>query len=793
MNKKVLKTLEYDKIISRLSSMADSDAAKKRIARLTPSSNRNKIISLQAETTAALCRILKDKKPSFTGLKDPRPSLVPLKKGASLNTIELLDICRIFELAKAASDSDTALDGYEDVLSGSFRALVYADDLVREIKRCIISQDEIADDASPGLKSIRHLIRGMDARIKEQLGKTIASSSSMLRDSLVTMRDGRYCLPVKSEYKSSFPGMIHDQSSTGSTFFIEPMAVVTLNNELASLMGKEKEEIEKILYDLSLLTEPHADDIEKDFLLLSGLDLIFARGALSREMRASEPLFQGKFISLKKARHPLIDPKKAVPIDVSLGKDYDLLIITGPNTGGKTVTLKTIGLLTLMGQTGLHIPAAERSHLRVYDEVFADIGDEQSIEQSLSTFSSHMVNIVDILDKANYKSLALFDELGAGTDPIEGAALAISILDHMKKKGINAAATTHYSELKLYALSEKNAMNASCEFDVETLSPTYRLLMGIPGKSNAFAIAGKLGLPTSIIEDADRRIGDEQKGFEDVVSDLEDARAKAEKERDKAVRFRENAEAHVRKLEDKEEKIERSKDKILRRANEEAREILENAKRIADESIRKYNKWMNAPEALRAMEAERGALRDALDKVDDGLMESSSLGHKKQKGKTLKSPDELAIGDIVMVNSMGVQAKVITAPTRGKCYVQIGILRSEVDTDDLTYLETETKQSIREANIVKNRALTAAKAMTIHTEINLIGKTVAEALPELEKYLDDASLAGLKQVRIIHGMGTGALRSAVHDELRRNKSIEQYRLGEPSEGGYGATIAVFKS
>lgn len=791
MNKKVLHTLEYEKIIGLLTAEADSDPGKDKASHLIPSSKRHEIIEWQAQTTAALNRILKDDKPAFQGLRDPRRDLRPLEKGGVLGIGELLNICRLLEIARDSIAADEKLEDYEDVLSGQFRSLVDVPELRAEISRCIIGPDEIADEASSELSSIRRTIRGMDARIREQLNKTIAASSGMLRESLVTVRDGRYCLPVRSEFKSSFPGMIHDQSSTGSTFFIEPMAVVNLNNELTEWFAKEQTEIQKILADLSNLTAPYAAEIEKDFLLLAELDFIFAKASLSKKMRASEPLFQGKFIQIRQGRHPLIPSKNVVPIDISLGKDYDLLVITGPNTGGKTVTLKTVGLLTLMGQAGLHIPANDRSHLRVYDEVFADIGDEQSIEQSLSTFSSHMTNTVSILKKASPRTLVLFDELGAGTDPVEGAALAIAILDHLHRKHITAMATTHYSELKLYALQEDGVENASCEFDVATLSPTYRLLVGIPGKSNAFAISSKLGLSGDIIKEAKRRIGDEEKSFEDVVSGLEESRIEAEREREKAVRFRENAEGYKKKLEDKEEKLEQSRDKILRRANEEAREILEKAKKVADESIRKYNKWMNDPEALKAMEHERGALRDAINEVEEGLA-STGPGNSSRRRKSSKKPEELTIGDIVMVHSMGVKGTISTEPTRGKCYVQIGILRSEVELSDLEYLESETKQAKKEASITQSRNLKMSKAMTVHTEINLIGKTVAEAIPVLEKYIDDASIAHLSQIRIIHGMGTGALRSAVHDHLKRNRAIESFRLGEQGEGGYGATVATLR-
>ncbi|MBO4395315.1 MAG: endonuclease MutS2 [Eubacterium sp.] len=812
MNKKVLKTLEFDKILARLTGEADCDAAKERIRHLKPSSNRNKIIEWQAQTTAALGRILRDDKPRFHGLRDPRPSLLPLKKGSSLGIGELLSICRLLEITRDAIASDKKLSNRadesqknspvphtdntasihngSDVLSGMFASLVDVPELRAEINRCLPGPDEVADDASPELASIRRTIRGMDSRIREQLNKTIAESGSMLRETLVTMRGGRYCLPVRSEYKSSFPGMIHDQSSTGSTFFIEPLSVVNLNNELNGWLAREQTEIERILAGLSNLVEPYADSIENDFLLLADLDFIFAKGNLSKKMHASEPLFQGKYIQIRQGRHPLIDPKQVVPIDVSLGRDYDLLVITGPNTGGKTVTLKTVGLLTLMGQAGLHIPANDRSHLRVYDEVFADIGDEQSIEQSLSTFSSHMTNTVYILKKATDRALVLFDELGAGTDPVEGAALAIAILDHLRSRHVTAMATTHYSELKLYALQEDGVENASCEFDVNTLSPTYRLLVGIPGKSNAFAISSKLGLSGAIIKDAKRRIGDDEKSFEDVVQDLESTRLTAEREREKAVRFRENAESHKKKLEEKEERLNQSRDKILRRANEEAREILDRAKKVADESIRKYNKWMNDPEALRAMEQERSRLRDEINNVDEGLADT---GIKSSKPRTPgKKPEEFNVGDVVMVHSMGVKGTISTTPVRGKCFVQIGILRTEVKIDDLEFIEAGGKQKVSEVKLAHTGSIKSSKAMNVHTEINLIGKTVGEAIPMLEKYLDDAYLAKLSSVRIIHGMGTGALRAAVHDHLKRSPIIEEYRLGEQGEGGYGATVATFK-
>ena len=787
MNKKVLHTLEYFKIIEMLVNEADSPLAKETAGKLLPSSRRNEIIAWQTETSHALMRLLKQGKLSFHGLRDIRPSLLPLEKGGTLGMGELLNICRCLEIAGAAIAYNEKFEDLQDALSGRFAALVDLPDLRREITRCILSPEEMADDASAELKRIRRTIKGANDRIREQLTATINRSGNMLRDNLVTMRNGRYCLPVKQEYKSTFQGMIHDQSSTGSTFFIEPMAIVKLNNELAELAMKEQEEIEKILASLSALTAPYAEDIQRDILLLAELDFIFAKAALSKKMQGSEPLFDKDYIHIKKGRHPLIPKEQVVPIDVTLGKTYDLLIITGPNTGGKTVSLKTVGLFTLMGQAGLHIPAFDRSHLRVYEEVYADIGDEQSIEQSLSTFSSHMVNTISILKRANKKTLVLFDELGAGTDPIEGAALAIAILDHLHNRTVTVMATTHYSELKIYALSTEGVENASCEFDVETLQPTYRLLVGVPGKSNAFAISGKLGLPQEIIDEAGKLVDSDSQSFEDVVTGLEEARVEAEKEREKAKRIRQEAEHFREKMKAKNERIDAAKDKILRRANEEAHTILQKAKDTADESIKKYNKWMQDGGMTKEMEKERAALREALDKT------GSNLTTQATKRKSGSAPDTLAIGDIVMVHSLGVKGTVSTLPnSKGKCFVQMGILRSEVDIKDLELLEQETKAAKKEANITHSRNMKMAKAMTISSEINLIGKTVDEAIALLDKYMDDAYLAKLHQVTIIHGMGTGALRNAVQNYCKRSKLVDTYRMGEYGEGGYGVTVVNFK-
>ena len=662
MNKKVLKTLEYDKIIDMLVEEADSALGKDSARRLRPSSDHGEIVAMQAETSHALTRLFHHGALSFHGLTDIRPSLVPLAKGGTLGAGELLRIGALLEAAKRAVEFDKK-DEETDFLSGRFDGLQTFPEIRREISRCILSEDEISDDASSELKRIRRAMKTTNDKIREQLSVTVNSSGDMLRDNIVTMRNGRYCLPVKQEYKSAFQGMIHDQSSTGSTFFIEPMAIVKLNNDLAELAMKEQEEIERILASISSICAPETEGLERDVILLAELDFIFAKAKLSKKMQGSEPIFDDNYIEIKKGRHPLIPRDRVVPIDVTLGKDYRLLIITGPNTGGKTVSLKTVGLFTLMGQAGLHIPAFDGSHLRVFHEVYADIGDEQSIEQSLSTFSSHMTNTVSILKRADKNTLALFDELGAGTDPVEGAALAISILDNLLQRNVTAMATTHYSELKIYALSTDHVENASCEFDVESLQPTYRLLIGVPGKSNAFAISSKLGISDEIIEKAKSLVDEDSKSFEDVVTGLESTRKELEQERAKAAAYREEIERQKKKLAEKNERIDKAKEKILRRANEEANEILQKAKDMADDSIRKYNKWMDGGKGnVSDMERQRSAIREQLKKTGEKLA-------TKQKGNRPKTaPGKLSIGDLVMVHSMGVKGTVMSLPnTKGKC------------------------------------------------------------------------------------------------------------------------------
>ncbi len=792
MNDKALRTLEYNKIIDKLSALAGTGYGRELCARLLPQEDLKEIKRLQTETTDALSRLLRKGSVSFGGIHDIRPSVMRLKVGSSLGAGELLHISSDLDatLRIKAYGGYTGKEGEEqsaDSLTEYFAGLEPLTPLNNEIKRCIISEEEIADDASPALKSVRRAIKNTNDRIHSEIASIQNSTRSMLQENIITMRNGRYCLPVRAEFKSQFQGMIHDQSSTGSTLFIEPMAVVRLNNELRELSIQEQAEIEKVLAELSNLASEHTDSLEYDFLTLTQLDFIFARAALSKQMKGSEPRFNNnRIINIKKGRHPLIDPKKVVPIDINIGRDFNMLIITGPNTGGKTVTLKTVGLLTLMGQAGLHIPAFDNSELAVFKEVYADIGDEQSIEQSLSTFSSHMTNIVTILQKADEDSLVLFDELGAGTDPTEGAALAMSILSYLHKREIRTLATTHYSELKVYALSTEGVINASCEFNVETLRPTYRLLIGIPGKSNAFAISSKLGLPNYIIEDAKERIGTQDKSFEDLISDLEESRVTIEKEQDEITRYKEEIEQLKKNLAKKNESLDANRERLLKEAKEQAAKVLQEAKEFADESIRKYNRWLQEGGNIKDMEAERGTLRERLSESEASLLKTSP-----KKGK-VASTKNLKIGDSVNVISLGLKGTVSTLPNaKGDLFVQMGILRSLVNIKDLELVDEEVI-SAPNFNKTSSGKIKISKSFTIHPEINLIGKTVDEALSELDKYLDDAYLAHLPQVTVIHGRGTGALKNAVHSHLKKTKYVKTYRVGGFGEGDHGVTIVEFK-
>ena len=786
MNEKALRILEYTKIIDMLSEQAASDMGKELCRKLTPMTDIEAIRKAQRETSDALFRIVKKGGVSFSGLKDVGMSLKRLEIGASLGMSELLALSSMLSTAnrvKTYGRRETD-DDSRDCLDTMFEAIEPLTALNREINRCIISDEEMADDASAKLKDIRRHIRIANDKIHSELNSMVGGQRTYLQDAVVTTRAGRYCIPVKAEYRSQVPGMIHDQSSSGSTLFIEPMAVVKLNNELRELELKELEEINVILASLSEQAAQYIDSLHADLKVLTQLDFIFARANLSKRYNGSEPIMnENGYINIKKGRHPLIDAKKVVPIDVYLGKDFNLLVITGPNTGGKTVTLKTIGLFTLMGQAGLHIPAFDGSELSVFNEVFADIGDEQSIEQSLSTFSSHMTHIVDILGRADYRSLVLFDELCAGTDPTEGAALAIAILSHLHSQGICTMATTHYSELKVYALSTPGVENACCEFDVQSLRPTYRLLIGIPGKSNAFAISGKLGLPDYIIDDARERLTEQDISFEDLLTDLETSKRTIEKEREEISALRKEAEELKSQAKERQEKLDEQRDRILREANEKANAILRDAKEVADETIRKFHKFGKENISAAEMEKERERIRK---KVNDTAAASSL---KSKKPKKEHKPSDFKLGESVKVLSMNLTGTVSSLPdARGNLTVQMGILRSQVNISDLEIIEEPSSYGAKKMNRTSKGKIKMGKSLSVRPEINLLGRTVDEAVAELDKYLDDALLAHLYTVRVVHGKGTGALRKGIHEYLRRQKHVKSYHLAEFGEGDAGVTI-----
>lgn len=792
MNEKVLKTLEYNKIIDLLTEYATSESGRELCRKLKPMTDLEAIDDAQAKTRDALSRIFKKGSLSFSGLHNIGASLKRLEIGGTLGIEELLRIASLLEVAKRAkaySRSDRE-DTKADSLDELFDKVEPLTPLLDEIRRCIISEDEIADDASSTLKNIRRSMKNINDKIRSQMNTMLNNTDTrnLLQDAVVTMRNGRYCLPVKAEAKGQVPGMIHDQSSTGSTIFIEPMAVVKLNNDLKELFLKEQEEIEVILANLSAQVAEYISFLQDDYQVLTELDFIFAKGSLAKSYNGTAPLFNTEHrIRIRKGRHPLLDSHKVVPIDIHLGDDFDLLIVTGPNTGGKTVSIKTVGLFTLMGQAGLHIPANDRSELSIFHEVFADIGDEQSIEQSLSTFSSHMTNIISILDRVDEDSLVLFDELCAGTDPTEGAALAISILTRLHNYGIRTMATTHYSELKVFALSTPGVENACCEFSVETLSPTYRLLIGIPGKSNAFAISGKLGLSEDIITEAKKHLTEQDESFEDLISDLESSRVTIEKERLEVEQYKQEIASLKKKLEQKQERIDSQKEKIIRQANEEAHAILREAKEVADQTIKNFHKYGKATPSMKDMEQERSKLRDKMNNLEKDM----SLKQKNAQTNH-KIPKKLRIGDTVKVLSMNLTGTVHTLPNeKGDLYVQMGILRSLVNIKDLVLVE-ETPVLGNKKKSTGAGKIKMAKSASVSTEINLIGKTTDEAIALLDKYLDDAYIAHMPSVRIVHGKGTGALRNAVHNHLKRLKYIKSYRLGEFGEGDAGVTIAEFK-
>ncbi len=829
MNEKVLKTLEYNKIIELLAGKANSAPGKKLCRELVPSTDLGEIRRNQRQTADALRRLFRFGSTSFGNNKDLGYSIRSLEVGSTLSILELLNIASMLDnVARikaygrqdrndgraggraSGNDRDSDRDRRggspepeeeaRDTLDEYFELLTPLTGLANEIHRCILSEEEIADDASPKLKNIRRSMLQTGDKIHSQLTSMLSGSyRTYLQDAVITMRNNRYCIPIKAEYKGQVNGMIHDQSATGSTYFVEPAAVVELNNKLRELELEEKEEIGRILADLSAQAGAHTEELANDLKLMTLLDFIFAKAELAMDMNATEPLFnEDRFVNIRKGRHPLLDKKKVVPIDIHLGRDFDLLVITGPNTGGKTVSLKTVGLFTLMGQAGLHIPALDRSELSVFTEVYADIGDEQSIEQSLSTFSSHMKSIVHILNHADADSLCLFDELGAGTDPTEGAALAIAVLNYLHDRGIRTMATTHYSELKIYALSTSFVENACCEFNVETLQPTYRLLIGIPGKSNAFAISAKLGLSEEIIDAAREQIGKEDKTFEDVIADLEQSRITIEKEQLEIARHKESIRLLQEQLQQKNDKIDQAKDRILREANEKAREILQEAKELADITIRDFHK-AGAGADIRELEKKRQKVRDKISEKNDHLSVGGSLslnGGLKAPEKKAIDPKKLKKGDAVKIVSMGLTGTVSTLPdAKGALFVQCGIIRTHTNVKDLIYVQEETVTTPklqRSGGGDRSGKMKMSKTMSVSTEINLLGKTVDEALALLDKYLDDAYLAHLPSVRVVHGKGTGALRNAVHGHLKRLKYVKEYRLGEYGEGDSGVTIVTFK-
>ena len=828
MNEKVLKTLEYNKIIELLAGKANSAPGKKLCRELVPSTDLGEIRRSQRQTADALRRLFRFGSTSFGNNKDLGYSIRSLEVGSTLSILELLNIASMLDNvsrikaygrqdrkeSSAGENSDRSGNGRNgsnggsaeseeesrDTLDEYFELLTPLTGLANEIHRCILSEEEIADDASPKLKNIRRSMLQTGDKIHSQLTSMLTGSyRTYLQDAVITMRNNRYCIPIKAEYKGQVNGMVHDQSATGSTYFVEPAAVVELNNKLRELELEEKEEIGRILADLSAQAGAHTEELADDLKIMTLLDFIFAKAELAMDMNATEPVFNDdRSINIRKGRHPLLDKKKVVPIDIHLGRDFDLLVITGPNTGGKTVSLKTVGLFTLMGQAGLHIPALDRSELSIFTEVYADIGDEQSIEQSLSTFSSHMKSIVHILNHADADSLCLFDELGAGTDPTEGAALAIAVLNYLHDRGIRTMATTHYSELKIYALSTSFVENACCEFNVETLQPTYRLLIGIPGKSNAFAISAKLGLSEEIINAAREQIGKEDKTFEDVIADLEQSRITIEKEQLEIARHKESIRLLQEQLQQKNDKIDQAKDRILREANEKAREILQEAKEVADETIRDFHK-AGAGADIRELEKKRQKVRDKISEKNDHLSVGGSLslnGGLKAPEKKAIDPKKLKKGDAVKIVSMGLTGTVSTLPdAKGALFVQCGIIRTHTNVKDLIYVQEETVTTPRlqrSGGGDRSGKMKMSKTMSISTEINLLGKTVDEALALLDKYLDDAYLAHLPSVRVVHGKGTGALRNAVHGHLKRLKYVKEYRLGEYGEGDSGVTIVTFK-
>lgn len=791
MNQKTLTKLEYDKIRDLLVDQASSEAGKNRCRSLKPMIDLEEINIAQEQTAAAFSRIVKKGRLSFSGCHSVEDSMMRLEVGGALSIAELLRICKLCEVANRAKSygKHDTVDELADCLDRYFEQLSPLTPLSNEIRRCIIDENEISDDASSTLRQIRRSMSQINDKVHSTLnGLVNGSLRSYLQDPIITMRGDRYCIPVKAEYRSQVNGLIHDQSATGSTLFIEPMAVVKLNNDLKELYAKEQEEIQVILARLSVDVAEHIDEIRTNYQVLSELDFIFAKGSLALSMNATKPIFNTNgYIHIREGRHPLLDKKKVVPITISLGGEFDLLIVTGPNTGGKTVSLKTVGLFTLMGQAGLHIPALDRSELAVFESVYADIGDEQSIEQSLSTFSSHMTNIVSFLQEVDERSLVLFDELGAGTDPTEGAALAIAILSHLHDRGIRTMATTHYSELKVFALSTPGVENACCEFDVDTLRPTYHLLIGVPGKSNAFAISSKLGLPDYIIESAKGHLSEQDESFEDLLTDLETSRRTIEKEQAEIATYKREIEKLKCELRQKQERLDKRSERIINEANEKANAILREAKEFADETMKNFRKFGKESVSAAEMEKERERLRQKIAKTQTRVKLESKKPIKQHK------PSDFRLGESVKVHSLNLTGTVSSLPdAKGNLYVQMGILRSQIHISDLSIIEEPKTMTEIQRQRTSSGKMKMSKSMHTSPELNLLGKTVDEAIAELDKYLDDAYLSHISPVRIVHGKGTGALRAGVHNYLKRQKHVKSYRLGEFGEGDAGVTIVEFK-
>ena len=784
MNNKVFQILEFNKIIEKLTAYASCEPGVRLCSKLRPDIDFHTIVQNQEETAAAVNRLRLFGNLTFPSVSDIGESLKSLAVDSSLSLNELYKIKILLEVVEKAYSYKEKADNenYSDSLSEYFEELSPVKDLKKELDRCIVSEDQVADSASSNLSKLRRQLKNIESRLHTELNNILQAHREYMMDAIITQRNGSYCLPIKSEYKNRVQGIIHDQSSTGSTVFIEPIAIVRMNNEIKEIEIAEALEIEKILFDLSKNTAAYTYELDINNKLVAKLDFIYAKARLANQMKASKPLFnEDSVIELKEARHPLLDPKQVVPVNISLGSGYKLLIITGPNTGGKTVLMKTVGLLTVMGQSGLHIPAFDGSRLSVYKNVFADIGDEQSIEQNLSTFSAHMKNIIYILKAADDKSLCLFDELGAGTDPTEGAALAIAVLDELKRRGSSIMASTHYSELKVYALNTEGVENASCEFDVETLRPTYRILIGVPGKSNAFAISQKLGLPMDIISEARKHISSDAISFEDLITKLETDRIALEKSR-LEIEKKEREISSLKSSYDKSlEKINSQKEKLLEKARQEAQSILEEAKETADSTIRNINKiasGLGAP-----LEKERDRLRNS-------IKENESKNKKNiVKSSPAKKVESVNIGDSVFIHSLNLKGTVSTLPNdKGILTVQTGIISSKVNIKDLELLDEKNDNTLKRTATRRSQGL---KSLHISPEVNLIGMNVDEACSVLDKYLDDALLAHLEYVRIIHGRGSGALQKGIHAYLKRQSFVKSFKLAEFDDGGNAVTIVRF--